>query len=95
MLRNVPGTSQPGSRAGHFCYVIPDVQVLRGTIQSMFHIYETSIHSTLREGAYFHDVQVSFPSNAKKLKWMRDATVELERRQPITVTAPDGAPGAI
>lgn len=72
------GKSQLGSRAGHAHYAIPDVQVLKGTIRSMFHTFKSFLNPTLREFIYFHYTQVSFPSKAKRLKWELDAAVELE-----------------
>lgn len=68
---------------------IPEPEILRGRIASMFRIYEAFVERTCISPrynllapplqTYFHKSQVSFSSQASKEKWLSDAKKTLEK----------------
>jgi hypothetical protein len=60
-------------------YVVPELQVLRGRIQSMFTIYKRYLSQLSPAVVYFHKSQVSFSSLEAKRRWMVNATALSDR----------------
>jgi hypothetical protein len=62
-------------------YVVPELQVLRGTITSMFEFsaQQNKLLSSPEAGVYFHKSTVSFPSDRARQRWLAGATEHLDR----------------